>query len=383
MASLSQTARGNPVTVDFFSGPGGLSLGFQQAGFTIGMGVESDHFSAATYLENFPSALVLEDEVGKVSVSDTLSVLDKKFPRRSALVLVAGPPCQPFSNANMHPSYSSVELFVKLLEGISPDAFLFENVTSFATLDAGKCMTAFIARIRKLGYSPQITQLEAHNFGVPQHRRRLFIGGLRGSLSFRMPAPHQTIRVHNWSGKNDGGFCVRDAISDLPQLPSGGGGADSGGYGTRNQDLCVYQRRARQHGARLFNHWSSEHSKPVLETISRIPPGLSLLKIWDELPLRIRKRYANKENIQFNIYRRLSWQGISPTIVHPRRAMLLHPRQTRILSVREAARIQGFPDSFRFKGGIDSQYQQVANAVPPPMAKGLAKIYRNNLNGMF
>ncbi len=351
--------------------------------------MESDRASASTYSENFPGASVLESELEKVSASDIQNVLDRKFPRRSGSILIAGPPCQPFSNANMHhkrkggrhPSYSSVELFAKMLEEIYPEAFLFENVTTFETLDDGKCMVAFVARMRKLGYSPLYTQLEAYNFGVPQHRRRLFIGAIRGSVRFRLPPKQQSIRVKERRLKTKG-VSVRDAISDLPVLPHGGGGTDSGEYGRIHDVLCVYQKRARQHVVRLFNHWSSEHSKPVLDTIRRIPQGLSLLKVWDELPLRIKNRYANRENIQFNIYRRLSWGGISPTIVHPRRAMLLHPSQTRIISVREAARIQGFPDSFRFRGGIDSQYQQVANAVPPPVATALARIYRRYLSGI-
>jgi DNA (cytosine-5)-methyltransferase 1 len=117
----------------------------------------------------------------------------------------------------------------------------------------------------------------------------------------------------------------------------------------------------------------------VLETFRWIRSGLSLAKSWDILPLHIQNRYANKESLQSNVYRRLAWKQLSPTIVHPRRAMLIHPRQNRILSVREAARIQSFPDKFRFYGRLDSQYQQVANAVPPMLAEHLAQIFRKYL----
>jgi DNA (cytosine-5)-methyltransferase 1 len=390
VVSQSRSGRGNPIVVDLFSGPGGLSLGFQHAGFTIGVGVERDHSSAQTYRENFPKAIVIEDEVGSIDASEILDSIDRAFPRRNGIILIGGPPCQPFSNANMHldtkgnghPSYNAIEVFVKLLEDLQPDAFLFENVTSFEALRQRERLIAFIGKIQRLGLTPASTKLEAYNYGVPQHRRRLFIGSIKGSEHFALPLPEPSVRILNHLSRQDD-VCVKNAISDLPMLPIGGGGTDVSEHRhAKSKSLCSYQRMARRGAVKLFNHWSTSHSKPVMETIRQIPPGLSLVRVWNRLPLRIKKRYANRNNIQFNIYRRLSWKGISPTVVHPRRAMLLHPSQTRIISVREAARLQGFPDAFRFHGGIDSQYQQVANAVPPPMARFLGLHFLRHLQNL-
>lgn len=375
------------IVVDLFSGPGGLSLGFKQARFKIAIGIERDRYAARTFERNFPEAVVILDEVEKIGGEDLLHILDN-FSTPRKIVLVGGPPCQPFSSANMHlknrgrehPLASSVDHFARILREVKPDAFLFENVGYFENIDHGRSMRALTTSIHNLGYSVSTSKLEAQNFGIPQHRRRLFLGGMRPPNGFNLP-PSQAPAPAQFDGHGSPSVVsVRDAISDLPPLPSRGGGSDVGDYDDDDsKDLCTFQRTSRRGSPRLFNHWSSRHSAEVSETIKHIRPGLSLTLAWKDLPRRIRSRYGNKKSIQNNIYRRLTWRGISPTIVHPRRAMLLHPSQRRILSVREAARLQSFPDKFRFLGTLDSQYQQVANAVPPALAKSLAIVYRSEL----
>lgn len=353
------------------------------------MGIESDPSAKETYSRNFPAAHVIPNGIEEVSGNDVLRVLHK-FDGQKKVVLVGGPPCQPFSSANMHkkhrgkdhPSSSSVDHFARLLGETLPDAFLFENVTTFASIDGGMSLNLLVKATEELGYFVSHSQLEAHNLGVPQHRRRFFLGGMRGLKEFGLPPNHPRKTVLNGEENGRRLVTVRDAISDLPMLPRGGGGLDAIDYPEKEwRKLCLYQRTSRAGSRRLFNHRSTSHSDEVQETMRYIEPGLSLSKVWKKLPKQIKQRYDNKDSIQGNIYYRLSWNRISPTIVHPRRAMLLHPRrrQSRILSVREAARLQGFPDKFRFHGSLDSQYQQVANAVPPAVARLLGVLYRRYL----
>jgi DNA (cytosine-5)-methyltransferase 1 len=213
-----------------------------------------------------------------------------------------------------------------------------------------------------------VTQLKAEVFGVPQFRRRLHLGGIKGknaeNYDLNVLAEKKISKLTT----------VGEAISDLPPLSDGGGGFNEMDYRTVKQ-LSAYQKKARQKSRRLYNHWCSKNSQEVIDTIGHILPGSSLMKQWASLPESTKKRYKVQSNIHSNIYKRLSWPLQSPTIVHARRAMLLHPVTNRIITVREAARLQSFPDFFRFFGPLNNQYQQVANAVPPLVAKALGNFY--------
>jgi len=367
------------AVIDLFSGPGGLSFGLERArvGFKIAAAVECDQYASETYKENFPNTQLIMQRVEDVNSDKLLDIASRKNFRK--LFLVGGPPCQPFSTANLqnngskHPSASAVDYFVRLIEETNPDAFLFENVTNFQRIDKGKSINRMIKKLSKeLHYKVSVAQLNSEAFSVPQHRVRLYIGGIQGNMKQNFDLNLITVKKRR---KN---VTVSDAISDLPFLEDGGGGSNEADYPS-NRKLTPYQKRARKGSKKLYNHWSSKNSAEVIDTISRIAPGLSLKKSWNALPESTKKRYKSAENIHGNIYKRLSWTTTSPTIVHVRRAMLLHPKKNRILTVREAARLQSFPDTFAFKGHIHNQYQQVANAVPPLVAEALAHFYSNYL----
>jgi DNA (cytosine-5)-methyltransferase 1 len=339
--------------------------------------VECDQYAAETYQGNFPNTKLVKRPVEDVDGDKLLDIIARKSFER--LFLVGGPPCQPFSTANLqnngskHPLASSVDHFVRLIEEIKPHAFLFENVINFQRIDKGESTNRMIKRLSKdLNYQVSVAKLNSEAFGVPQHRLRLHIGGIKGNLKQNCDINLLTAKKRR---KN---VTVGDAISDLPLLEDGGGGFNEADYPI-NQNLTPYQKKARKGSKKLYNHWSSKNSEEVVDTISRIAPGLSLKKSWGSLPESTKKRYKSAENIHSNIYKRLTWDDTSPTIVHARRAMLLHPTRNRILTVREAARLQSFPDKFRFIGKIHDQYQQVANAVPPFVAEALAHFYAPHL----
>lgn len=368
ISDLSEAKR--VAFIDLCSGAGGLSLGFQKADFTIAVAVEYNASVAETYRTNFPYATLIQDKIENITGERLLDEASQRSFKK--LVLAGGLPCQPFSQANHHkkgiehPSASTVDHFVRLVEEVKPEAFLFENVTSFRSISKGKSMHQFLKKLKKLGYRVSFASLKSEDFGVPQLRRRLFVGGMRNDCQ----------RGFDISATKRGRtrVTVGDAISDLPFLQKGGGGSDVMDY-PNGKKLTSYQRKMRNGSQVLHNHWSSKNSPEVVKTIGYIAPGKSLKTSWSSLPQEVRSRYKNSDNIHYNIYKRLIWNGFSPTIVHPRRAMLLHPHQDRIITVREAARLQGFPDKFRFLSGIDSQYQQVANAVPPSVAESVAHLY--------
>jgi len=362
------------ATIDLFAGPGGLSLGFRNVGFNIVTAVECDQYAGITYEKNFPESELFKEKIENVDPERLLDALSKESYQK--VILIGGPPCQPFSSANRktngssNPQASAVDWFAVFVEKIMPDAFLFENVVSFGYMNEGKSMEFLKKRLEEIGFETDVAVFDFDKFGVPQRRKRLFIGGLRKSHSkeFKLsPTPINGLKL-----------TVKDAISDLPLLKEGGGGRDEMDY-PKKRKLSPYQRKARAGADKLYNHWCSKNSEAVVETIKYIKKGSNLKRSWNIFPQGVKKRYKNPTALHNNIYRRLSWREQSPTIVHARRAMLLHPRVNRIISVREAARLQSFPDTFRFFGGIHSQYQQVANAVSPVFAEALAKVFWRHL----
>ena len=157
------TQDSDPIAVvDLFSGPGGLSLGFQSAGLNVAVGVELDSDAARTYKTNFPEAKILEQSIQDVNAEDILRFLDNLYPSRTRTIVVGGPPCQPFSVANRqrmgsnHPSASAVEDYWRLLGEIKPDAFLFENVVSFESMGEGSSFVSLIEAMKELGFSPSV-----------------------------------------------------------------------------------------------------------------------------------------------------------------------------------------------------------------------------------
>ncbi|WXG43862.1 MAG: DNA cytosine methyltransferase [Promethearchaeati archaeon SRVP18_Atabeyarchaeia-1] len=354
---------------DLFAGPGGLSLGFREAGFRIVAAVERDVPSAQTYKLNFPEVRLLGD-AENVHGADLVDIsASAGFDR---LFLVGGPPCQPYSPANTHknngdrhPCASSVSHFVRIVQETKPEGFLFENVVRFQRMNTWE---TFVNALSNVGYTLSFSHLDARTFGVPQIRRRLFVAGFKNGVKFDFSLLGHREPTH-----------VGEAICGLPRLPEGGGGKDDAVHPMKNGSL--YVERLLEGATKLYNHRSTVHSSEVVDTIRLIKQGESLRRSWKRLPEDIKGRYSNLEALHSNIYRRLCRWRASPTIVHARRAMLLHPGQHRILSVREAARLQGFPDRFRFMGSLNDQYQQVANAVPPLVAEAVAHLIRRLLDG--
>lgn len=341
-----------PLGIDIFSGAGGLSLGAEMAGFQVKFAVEKDKSAAATYRHNHPNTLVLEDDIHNINPQDYLQADEH------VSIVFGGPPCQGFSLSNTisrnmdNPNNSLFEEFLRFVYVIRPDWFLFENVEGFAHFEEGKIQHLVEERFREMGYEVFPKILWASDYGVPQHRNRFFMVGNRLGIKFEYPEPFGTK------------ITVNDAIGDLPDLANGQQ-VDTLSYKLPANKASQYAQMMRKGSKRSRQNYVSRNADYVIERYSYIKQGEN----WKAIPDKLMQNYANKANCHSGIYRRLKADEPSVVISNYRKNMLIHPFQDRGLSVREAARLQSFPDTFLFDGCLMSKQQQIGNAVPPLLAK--------------
>lgn len=343
-----------PIGVDIFSGAGGLSLGAEMAGFQVRFAVEKDKSAAATYRYNHQNTLVLEDDIHNINPQDYLQ------PDDHVSIVFGGPPCQGFSSSNTvtrnmrNPNNSLFEEFLRFVSVIQPDWFLFENVEGFIHFEEGKILRLVEERFKEMGYEVFPKILWASDYGVPQHRNRFFMVGNRLSIKFEYPEPFGTK------------ITVNDAIGDLPDLKNGQK-EESMSYKLPALQVSMYARMMRKGSKCSKQNYVSRNADYVIERYKYIGQGEN----WKAIPDELMQNYANKLNCHSGIYKRLIADEPSIVISNYRKNMLIHPFQDRGLSVREAARLQSFPDTFFFKGCLMSIQQQIGNAVPPLLAKAV------------
>lgn len=343
-----------PIGIDIFSGAGGLSLGAEMAGFEIRYAVEKDKSAAMTYRHNHPGTFVLEDDIHNI---DPLEHLRED---EHVSIVFGGPPCQGFSLSNTmsrnmnNPNNSLFEEFVRFVREIKPDWFLFENVEGFARFDKGRIQHLVEQCFRDMGYEVFPKVLWASDYGVPQNRNRFFMVGNRLGIKFEYPEPFGTK------------ITVNDAIGDLPDLINGQQ-VDILSYKLPASKASKYARMMRKGSKRSRQNYVSRNADYVIERYTHIKQGEN----WEAIPDELMQNYANKQNCHSGIYKRLIATEPSVVISNYRKNMLIHPFQDRGLSVREAARLQSFPDKFIFKGSLMHIQQQIGNAVPPLLAKAV------------
>lgn len=389
--------------VELFAGAGGMGLGFLLADagrYRIVHSAEVNPIYVSTLRRNhaYFASFNKADRVPE-SVEPTDLRMERSLQHARAVsremggidLLIGGPPCQGFSNANRNswsranPNNRLFERFVDYVVALQPHAFVMENVqgvlwTSKAGGAAHLSIVDHVARrLERAGYIVFPRLLDAVWFGVPQYRSRFFLVGLHRDLGYREeafgawgPFPYPT------HGPLTGlpYVTVRGAISDLPGLSNGSDKSELC-YNDERRTRNAFLDFVREHAPEgvIQDHVTSKHADYVLERYRRIPPGGN----WQNVSSMM-SNYADVSRTHSNIYRRLTWDGPAITIGHYRKAMLIHPRQHRGLSLREASRLQSFPDWFRFSGRKDEQegglvhkQQQLANAVSPLVTKALAE----------
>ena len=337
---------------DLFSGVGGLSLGFRQAGFNVAFAVEHDKEIADAYSRNDSSAVMFNSDITKLNPKQ----LVKRFGRID--VIVGGPPCQGFSQKGKRLSVNDdrnflFKQYVRFVAEFRPKYFVLENVPNIITTARGFFRDEIIREFSKLGYDVKADVFDVADFGVPQHRRRAIFLGQQGHLDVEFPKPIKH-RV-----------TVKDALSDLPRILSGEAYTE-GAYPMEPQ--TDYQRRMRKGSLSVVNHEATKHSKLALERLAMIPKGMG-------------KEVLPPEHLTKSIYSgtwcRLLEDDQAATITTrfdtPSSGRFTLPDQNRCITVREAARLQSFPDSFVFYGSKCAQMKQVGNAVPPVFANAIAK----------
>lgn len=346
--------------IDLFAGVGGLSLGFEQAGFETLIANEYDVSIAEAYIKNRVNANMIVNDITELSISETFG----KYRGQVALV-VGGPPCQGYSQKGQRKTINDhrnflFRYFVEVVKEVQSEYFVMENVPNLLTAEKGFFKQELEKLFTELGYTINAQVLCASDYGVPQNRYRAFIIGKRGNEQVKMPK------------KKDRRTTVWEAISDLAYLKSGEGSYISDYVKEPESD---YQRMMRENSDILYNHVATNHSKVVLERLAMIPPKGG-------------KEYLPPEHLTKSIYsgtwERMDADDISVTITTrfdtPSSGKFTHPFLDRAITVREAARIQSFPDSFHFYGTKTSQMKQVGNAVPPMLARAVADAIVNDMN---
>jgi len=370
--------------LDIFCGPGGLSLGFALAGFDIVHSIDVDTDALSTIKLNHAKihGAKGEDNYHCAEKKDIRTVEAEKilqtFEGKNFRVqgIIGGPPCRGFSSANTrtrnpeNPYNSLYKDYIRLVEDLRPDFFMFENVVGLLSMGKGEIIEDIKKKLdEELGYVTDVAVLDASDYGVPQTRKRVIIIGikpdkLRSEYDGKIRFPERTI---------DKAVTVQEALLDLPAAESGCL-QDVYEY-PKTEYLSDYARQMRETpllsiaSSRVLNHNTTKNTDIVLERYKHIKQGEN----WESIPDYLLKGYKDKNRCHSGIYRRLKEDEPSPTISNVRKSMFIHPRQNRGLSVREAARLQSFPDWYEFNGIRDSQYQQVADAVPPLMAKAIAE----------
>jgi DNA (cytosine-5)-methyltransferase 1 len=369
------------AAVDICCGLGGLSEGLAMAGFDVRLGIDSSPSAARTYQLNHPDALVALQEL--TQLRKFRSYLDAVGIGQGHLaVLAGGTPCQSFSAANTkkrpgrNEHHNLVLEFARLVKEANPALFVLENVPRMASAEKGELLKEFLSIVEQAGYNVKKSTLRASDFGVPQTRRRLFVVGSRiGRFEFMDP----THGPESHSGKKF--VTVEDAI--IGDLPSAVRREDvDGSMDYLGPATNWYQRWCRVGSREVTDHFWNNLGVDPLRRFALIPPGKSWVQIQNaglappELEIRIDHR---------SVYRRLEADEPAVTIVHFRKAMTIHPTEDRLITLREAARLQSFRDRFSFtkKGGrmtqMDELQQQLANAVPPLLARAVGRRLRSRL----
>jgi DNA (cytosine-5)-methyltransferase 1 len=359
--------------IDLFCGAGGLSEGFRQNGFDILLANDFDTWCEATYKLNHPETKFISGPVQDISAEKILSELNIKPGELDCII--GGPPCQAFSVYNhqrgMHDERSGLfREYLRIVAGLLPKYVVIENVPGMNSVEDGIAVTEIKQGLKKIGYNVEIALLKAENYGVAQERRRLFFIGNRINADIVFPTPTHGNGLLPF-------VTVWDAISDLPPLENGGGD-EVVNYTSPPQS--EYQIAIRNGAQMVFNHIAPSLGAINLERLKHIPEGGSWRDIPQELLPAGMKRARRSDHTKR--YGRLRKDGFASTILtkcDPHWGAFFHPEQDRVISVREAARLQCFPDKIRFEGSRVEQYKQVGNAVPVLLSVAVAKVVHKAL----
>lgn len=361
-----ERSSGRPLAVDLFSGAGGLGAGVEAAGWTVVAAVDHDRAALETHQANFRGQAL---EVDMADPTQVTALIERLRPLEVDLV-AGGPPCQPFSRAGRAKIRSLInegardeldsrkELwrsFIDVVLALKPRAVLMENVPDMAIGDDLLVIRSIADILEGAGYVVDYRLLDAWRHGVPQHRKRFILQARNDRALPVWPAPME----HRPT--------VRDAIEDLPLL-DGTTGARELPY-TGQPSSALAKALHDDDAEIIYDHMT----RPVREDDREAFKLMTSSTLYSDLPERLRRYRADTFNDK---YKRLDWDDLSRTItahIAKDGYWYIHPEEHRTLTVREAARIQTFPDSFRFAGTRSDAFRQIGNAVPPALGRTVAE----------
>ena len=350
---IIQTLMKKLNVIDLFSGCGGSALGFRNEGYQISVAVDIDKVASESFKINFPEAFVFSEDISTLTGKQLLQAAGIKSGKD--VLIIACPPCQGFSSARRKsermsdPRNKLIYEFLRIVKEIKPAVFVMENVPGLAKGIGKPLFDDILEDLQKSGYQTVHDIVNAADYGVPQRRKRLLLMGINkkfGNIGF----PDRTnSRVEQQNGLKPW-MSVRLAIFDLPKITAG------------------------EKSPADLMHTSAHLSETNLKRIQNTPHDGGSRTSWpEELVLECHKN----SNGYKDVYGRMSWDGPSPTItggcVMISKGRYGHPEQDRAISLREAARLQTFPDSFKFVGNFGNIAKQIGNAVPPLLAERAAK----------
>ena len=348
--------------LDLFCGCGGLSKGFEMAGFNIIGGVDFNKEAIDTFNKNFENARGLFGDISNLTSDD----IKNNFGNLNSIdVIIGGPPCQGFSSANRNkveddPRNKLFFEFVKFVDLIKPKAIVIENVRGIVTENKGYAKDRIYEIFTKRGYNVSHKVLDASDYGVPQKRLR----------NFFVITKNTTFDFENIK-KVKKKVTVKEAIGDLYDLENINGPI----LKVDVENSSEFSKKMNNKEKIIYNHEVKYPAEIVQKRISYVKQGEN----WQVIPKELFENQRN--NRHSSAYKRLDEGNVSVTIdTGNSHSNYFHPLYNRIPTVREAARIQSFPDAFIFTGSRTAQYRQVGNAVPPLLAKAIAKELKEVLN---
>ena len=351
--------RFTPTVIDLFAGAGGLSFGFVHAGFDMVMAVDNCAAAVETHRWN------LGDHARNVD----LGMADLAFP--SATVVVGGPPCQGFSSAGLRRSGDGrntlVAEFARVIAQLRPAVFVFENVEGFLTAEGGARVIELLEPLIETGYRIHLRKINAANFGVPQHRKRVIA---IGALGWDPQFPQPTHAAYGAPGAHLAGLhmpltpTLGQALADLPSASRDAPGEPEDHYYAPLEELDLERVKVLRPGQTMRDlpevYWHNSYRRRAFR------------RVKDGTPTE--KRGGAPAGL-----RRMRFEEPSKTVTGATRHELIHPTEDRCLTVRECARLQTFPDDFKFFGAISTRMQLIGNAVPPLLSSRIAEAVRESL----
>ena len=354
-----------PSTFDCFCGLGGMSLGADLAGFEVVGGVDADAKAITVYKRAFPRALSLQEDLLQVAPRTVLR--SAGIGRGDVDVLLGGPPCQPYSINNHQRGTNDarcalVKRYLEFVSLLRPRWLALENVPGFASIEGGTFLRTLLRSVQARGYFSAFHIVDASDFGVPQRRRRLVILACRDGKKLRSA-------MEELRSRRDRMVTVGDALGDLPVK-------EGRATAYRCKPSSEFQRAMRSRSEKAVqDHIASGLGPTNLARIKHVPPGGN----WRNIPRRLLPPGMKRARLSDHTTRYGRLRSDKPaftllTKCDPHWGCYLHPTQDRVLTVREAARLQSIPDHVHFSDRLNANYRLVGNAVPPLLAKGILEI---------